>query len=477
MLYKIFLNIFILLITLPPAYAVWPFKKGIDKEKIRIQEIKMEIKEIKKNPEIYFGEAFADVKKFNGNLWETTKEARKRARQQLNEYIKVRVNTSLREVLKVGRDEYKREIEDITALYADKVLEEVAYDDYTDYPKKEMVTSIASVSKSVYKQTVLKELENKKAKIITHLRAGLKSLKAELVSQAIENFIQAKKWYEEFFHQVPLNMDLDNDGKIEEIGAVIDIYLTAILKSLEFSQKGKRYTYDLDGGVIKKPVVFVHYAEKKTKIPVSGLPLKAKFVQGDGRISEMKLVTGDEGEVKISVEFVNPQNLETTIQVAVDFDVPDVAAPFYRIELEKIKGVAYSVVFKKDGKIFRPLSLKDIVKSVLSKYNYDIEEILIDRTEPTAGDIEKAVESNTDYFLIVSVERTASSRIGDYDMYRTGVRSKILVYKLPERRLISSVEGPHSDGSGTSVSSAESNALVKIKNELTSLLEEEIKKW
>jgi len=460
-----------------PVDAFWPFKKGENQEKIRIQEIKKEIKEIKKNPEVYYGEAFAEIKRFEGDLWEATQQARKRAREQLNEYIKVRVNTSLRQVLKVGKKEYKKEIEDMTCLYADKVLEEVNYHDFPDYPRKGLVTCLAVVSKARYKQTVLKELENKKTKIITHLRAGLKALKAELISQAIDNFIQAKKWYEEFFKSVPLNMDLDKDGKIEETGAVIDVYLTSVLKCLEFRREEKRYTYGMDGEVIRKPFVFVYYREKKKKVPVSGLPLKAEFVQGEGKISEMELVTGDSGDVEIPVEYVNPQNVETTIQLSVDFDISDVALPFYRVELEKRKGVAYSVVFKKGEKISHPSLLKDIVKSVLSRYNYDIQEITIEKTEPSDWDIEKAIESNADYFLIVSVERISSSQVGDYDMYQARVASKIMVYKLPEKRLLTSLEGPSASGFGASKTSAVSNALGKIKNKLTDVIEEEIKKW
>ncbi|MFH1956902.1 MAG: hypothetical protein ABIJ15_00310 [bacterium] len=477
MLYKIFLSMVILLITVSPTAAVWPFKKGVDKEKIRVQEIKKEIKEVKKNPEIYFGEAFAEVKKFDGDLWKTTEEARKRARQQLNEYIKIRVDTSLRQVLSMGKDGYKKEIEDITELYADKVLEEIEYQDYPDYPKKGLVTVIAVVSKEKYKQTVLKELENKKAKIITHLRAGLKAYKSKLITQALHNFIQAQMWYEEFFHQVPLNMDIDNDGKTEELGALIDVYLSSMLKSIKFSRGEKRYTYGLDGRIIKKPQISVYFEEEEKEIPVSRLPLTAKFVRGEGNISDLKLITGDYGEAVIPVDYINSEMGEAVIQIDIDLKLSNMVAPFYRINLEKRKGAVYSVVFIREGEVSRPTSIRDSLKSLLSRYGYDMEEIRASKSEPSELDIENAVQTNADYYIFVSIKSIGGKQVADYDMYKTQVKSKISVFNLTENRLLSSVEGPSAEGFGSSKDAAASNGLEKIKTELIALLEEEIKKW
>jgi len=476
----IFLNIFIFIFFANQSYA-FLFKKGKDEDKLRRQEIKKEIKEIKKNPDIYYGEAFAEVKRFRNDLWKATEEARKRARQQLNEYIKIRVDTSLRQVLKIGEKGYKKEIEDIIELYADKVLEEVKYHDYTDYPKRGIVTSIATVGKETYKNTVLKELKNKRGKIITHLRAGLKALDRKLISQAIDNLLLAKKWYEEFFHQVPLNMDLDKDGKIEEIGAVVEVYISSIFKSIEFKQKEEGYTYTLEGNIFKKPIVAVYYIDKKEKIPVSNLLLKIKFVKGEGKISNSKTITDEYGEAEISVEYVKPELPEASIQVEIDLEKYDLAGeiqlPFYRINLKKRKAVAYSVVFSQNGKITHPVSLKDITRAVLSKYGYDIEEIKLETTEVKEYHLDKVIELNADYFLFLLVESYGSSQVGDYELYQAKVGSRIFIYKLPEKRLISSIEGPETTGFGPSFSSASYNGLGKIKKKLLSLMEQEVKKW
>ena len=452
-------------------------KKESPEEKARLAEIKREITGSRKNADIYFGEAFAEVKKFNGDLWKTTEGARRRARQQLNEYIKIRVDSSLRQVLSVGKGGYKQEIDDITELYADKVLEEIQYRDYSDYPKKGLVTVMAFVSKEKYKQTVLNDMETKKAKIITHLRAALKALKAQLISQALDNFIQAKDWYEEYFHRAPLNMDIDKDGKMEELGALIEVYLSSILKSMEFRQKEKRYTYGLNGQMVEKPQVFVYYKDNGREIPLSHLAVKAKFVLGEGRLADIKLATDESGGVFIPVEYVNAEMGDSSIQIEPDLKISGLSVPFHRINLNKRKAAVYSAVFISGGKYSSPVSVENSIKTLLSRYGYDMQKLRVNKSEPLPGDIAEAAQTNADYYIFVAIVTSAAKQVADYDMYRAEVGSKIMVFDLNENRLLNSAAGPSAGGTGYSKSEASSNGLGKISRQLAALLEEEIKKW
>jgi len=51
----------------------------------------------------------------------------------------------------------------------------------------------------------------------------------------------------------------------------------------------------------------------------------------------------------------------------------------------------------------------------------------------------------------------------------------LILFKLPEKRLISSVEGPETTGFGPSFSSASYNGFGKIRKKLKKILEEKIK--
>jgi len=51
----------------------------------------------------------------------------------------------------------------------------------------------------------------------------------------------------------------------------------------------------------------------------------------------------------------------------------------------------------------------------------------------------------------------------------------LVLFKLPEKRLISSIEGPETTGFGPSFSSASYNGFGKIRKKLKKILEEKIK--
>jgi galactitol-specific phosphotransferase system IIB component len=252
-------------------------------------------------------------------------------------------------------------------------------------------------------------------------------------------------------------MDLDKDGKLEEAGALIDVYLSSLFKGLKFRQKEEKYSYGINGKITKKPVVYIYYQDKDKKIPVSGIPVELSFTYGEGEMATSNLISGNLGEIIIPVVRVEPSYDRITIKIEPTFKIEDIRMPFYYLELEKRRAVSYSVSSP---------YLKDVVEEVLSEYNYDFVEV---------EDMD--TEISTDYSLDVSFKVLGVRRVADYDMFKATLIFKVKIYKLPEKRLLSSFESSSFTGLGFSKSSAISKAIAKMKKNLKEILKKEIKGW
>lgn len=449
------------------------------KEKAERERAKKEINEKLKNPQYYCAEALAELKEFKDFLWDTKKAARERAREELAKRIKVRVVSTVVDIIKSNKEQVEEILESKTQTYCDELLEEIEVRDYGDYPKKGVVTAIAYILENKYTESVERDLRNKKGWIITPLSEGIKAAEQKNFGLALSQFIKSRKTLFDNFEGIPMNEDITGDGKPEEIGGFLSARIGEIISHIEIKTMDEKIPFDNEGIVSKKPTVFVFYIDSRGKTPVSGIPLKVDFVRGSGNISKIPLQTGIQGDAQIPIESVNidPTVKEMPLNVVIDRErlglEKSIRLPSCPIILHKAKSIAYSINFFNSGSRSKPSSLVDSVKSLLANYEYGIEEYDIKGREVKEADIRGAASLNVDYLVHIVV--SAAGGEVDYGMYYSNASSKAFIYSLPNGKIVAAIEGPSAKGYGTSVSRAGWDALGKVKSKLMGRVKEKIR--
>lgn len=472
------------------ANATWPLKskeKGKEevveeKEKTEKDKGIKEITEKMKDSRYCCADALAELKEFNGILWDTKNAARSRARDELSKRIKVRIVSTAVDILRSDKKHVEDKFESKIQSYCDQLLEGVDVRDCRDYPKKGEVTAIAFILESKYRETVESDLKNRKGWVLTPLLEGVKAAKQKNIGFALTQFIEARNKLFDNFEDVPVNEDVTGDGKPEEIGGFLSARIGEIISRIELKTIEEKIHFDSNGNITKKPTVFALYTDEKGKTHISGVPLKANFVKGSGSISDTPLQTGMQGDTEIPVETVNidPTVKEVAVNVVIDRErlglEEALVLPSCRINLFKTKSIAYSVNFFNSGSRTQPSLLVDSLKSIIVDYGYGIEEVDIKSSEVKNTDIKTVGGLNVDYLVYVIVSASGGGIGGGYQgMYKATATSKAEIYSLPDGRLVASVQCPSTKGYGTSTSGAGYDALSKLKSGLMSALKTKIK--
>jgi len=454
-------------------------KEKLEMEKQRIRLIKEEIEKITKDEKLYYGRGMAELSEFGGKKWNAIETAEDRARKELSMSIESKIKGSVIDILRTTEKGDEEQFKRIIEIYTDKTLNEVSTKSWEDYEKEGEITAIATLNKDVYKKKVDDDLKAKKSKIFTYVTAGIKAYRSKLFANAIGQFSQAKKCQNELFQNLPVNDDIDNDGKDEEIGAFIDIQLSNIINGILLKGKDEKLAYTITGSIPKKPWIFAHYIDKSETFPVANLPLKSKFIKGEGKISNINVLTGQGGDAEIPVEYIDPASKEAILQVEVDLSALGcenlTAPPYCRVGFRKRQSIAYSVNFFNNDIRTEPKSLIADVKSVISDSIYGMLDYPIKTKEPTQDDISKVANLNADYLLVVTVSAN-SNRMGDYNFFKAYSSANVMIYSLPEGELISTIgEVPSGSGSGSTPSDAGLQAMNKIRGLIKSMVKEKIK--
>jgi hypothetical protein len=468
--------------------AIWPLgkkdKESKKQEQIEQEELKRSKEEIKKiksrhGIDLYVGEGLTEIK--GGiTLGEAKSSAKQRALEDLSTSIKVRIRGTIKDELKLTPEKGTEErFESMVNSYVDSVLSVVKDESFYNYPKEDVITVIVYISKSAYDEKVQKEVRAKIDRIVQYINEGTKSLKLKSFTGAIEHFLNAERWLSEDFGDLPVKEDINKDGIDDDLGAVIETNLTNIVQDMKLESLDEKIVYDTNGVVSKNPTVYLSYEEKTGKTtPMINIPLKATFIKGEGKITDVPLKTDRLGVVRIPVERIDPEYKEAVVRVEVDMKSLGLEGKLSPspcdLNLTKKRAIAYSVNFFNSGVRETPTSIIDSVKSTIVEYGYATVPVNINGREVVDNELKAVADLNVDYLVLI-VASASGGKVGDYEMYYSNVASKVLYYEMPDRNLIFSMEGPSSKGYGTSLSSAGWDALGKIKSNLMIKLKDKIK--
>ena len=455
-------------------------KEELEKEKL-FNEAKNYIDTMKDDSDIYWGEGIANI---GEDLGEAKLLAKDRALKELSRQIEVTVKIDITKTLTGSSvstgEEYSEKIEDEISkkikIYTNQIITDTKEKFFTDFPKTGTMTYFVYISKKDYEEKVQRDLATKKAMIRTGIQNGNTELMNHNYLNAIGNWIKAKEYTNNFFGQLPLQDDLDNNGIPKEINAYLYGKLNNFFGNTSLTCLYDEIFYDAQGELIQKPVILAQYiSDIGERHPLEKLPLKAEFIQGTG-IIQGNMQSETYGQAVLPISQVDPTYKITSIHIEIDkqripgidlFSLPPM--PSTLIELKKIKTIALSISFFNDEEMIEPDDLKNTVKSILLNSGLSVLSVLITGNYVNQDDIKAVNTTNADYLLFINARTGTSSTVGGYDnMFTTTCSGVISVHKLPQGNMISSENIDVSKGFGVSTKIAGWEAFGKLKDEILS---------
>ncbi|MEA3499911.1 MAG: hypothetical protein U9R41_02665 [Candidatus Marinimicrobia bacterium] len=456
----------------------------IEKEKVRAG-IKGFIESKKNNPNVYWGEGVANI---GNDLGEAKIQANNRALEDLTKTIEVNVQSDITRTLsgismqtgKIYSEHIEDQITQKTKIYTDQIIKDVKEKSYLDYPKDGFVTNFVYISKSKYKERVKKDLETKRTMIRTAIIGGNEEFENRNYMTALNNWLNAYQYIENFFGELPLLVDLNNDSIMVEVHSYIDGKINKFFGSIQLSrltskqlnEGNKKVFYNMQGKVNRQPSFYVQYENSNgEKFPISQFPLSAKIVEGEGKITN-NITTGNYGQAELRINYIEPKNKFSTIKVKIDIDEINGLNKFslpllssLTINLEKEKSMALSVKFYNYDQTEKSPNLESKLKTLLMDNGYSVANILIKGFNVNDKDIENAKKTNADYFLAINLSSGNTSKVGGYDnMYTANCSGIISLYNLETGQIVATENIPVKSGFGVSAQGAGWDAFGKRIN-------------
>jgi len=223
----------------------------------------------------------------------------------------------------------------------------------------------------------------------------------------------------------------------------------------------------------------VYRVDENTQKPVVGLPVKAEFVKGAGKIVQTGLQSGPQGDLEIPVESVDvrPDTTEAAISAEIDGDKLGLEKTFLmpnaRIEITKRKSIAYCVNFFNSDSLSHPDPWAAELRELIGNCGFSADACVIEEKELTPESLKRLSGRNNDY--LVYLVFVSESRKDPFDMYKASIRAKADIYLLPSGRICRTIEGAGGEGYSTSAASAGYKALGKINASLSDKIKSGVK--
>lgn len=399
-------------------------------------------------------------------------EAKKRAKNDLSQKIKVKVSSDITTILKVNKKNVVQDdfIEQIDT-YTEQVLEDVTEADFIDYPKDGNITAFAYISRKKYTDKVAKELSETKARIRDLVVLGDKQFNSGAFMVALRNWLDALDFISISYGKgISLSDDIDGDGKYEDVSSYIKSQINNFYGRLSLGFIAAEISYDANGKVNKNPEVTVHYMGKDgNKKAVSNIPLKIKFEKGDGKVSR-DIITGTYGMAAIEFDTLVARTQHISLTVNVDmnkieglstFVLPKIAP--IAITMKKIRTVGLYVILSNLGKISTPSDIVNIATNVLKESGYATKYLDLTSVLFNDKDNKIALDNYVDYILVISFKSTGGDTFGGLEMYVSNCSGQIKMYKVKQSVLLASLNILPQKGVSVKKYSAGYKAFSKIK--------------
>jgi len=439
------------------------------------------ISQIRSNKDYYVGEGTASI---GNDIGKANVLAKKRALEDLSSRIRVRVQSTIIKVVtntsQNNDDSYSentdRKIQDRTNFYTNQVLTDVEISQsFYNYPDSGYITVIANLNKNSYKKRINEDLNAKKMLVRTRIQNGDRKYAQGYYIQAIKDWTQANNYLNQFFNGLPLQDNLGPGRSSQNVAQYINGKITFFFSGLRLVNMTDQSIYDSRGRLNAPVFVAAKYKDENgIEHPVTGLPLKAGFITGEGTILP-GIKTGSYGQAKLLVSYINPAYKSCLINITVDTagfkldQFKNIIIPSLNQSARKMRTIAFSVTFNNNGQLLSPEELKNKVQSTILESESAIEQVSVSHANINQADIQQINQGHADYFLRVYVHTLNSSTVGGYqNMYVASCSATVSLYELPLAKLKSAQQIPTVQGYGTTASGAGWDALNKMINNILS---------
>ncbi len=427
----------------------------------------------KNDPSIYWGEGIATIE--NKDLGSARETAKDRALHDLSRKIKVNVETDISQVIESGMSGSSEDIRELftqkVRTYTQSVLTNTKDHFVEDYPSAGNCTFFVYMSKAEYRQKVNEDLKMKKSAIRNTVENGDAAMVRSDFMIAANHWANAREQLNSFFGDLPLQDDLDKNGKTEVVHAYLQEKMGNLFGNIELTFLNDQISYDAGGVLTKKPIVQAKYVDANgNPQSIANLPLKVEFTGGKGRVNGNVLTsTYGEAELPLSVDAAYPQ---TVIAVSIDKNAVNGLSDFglprlseAKMTIEKIKTIAIAVSFQNQSSRSTPDGLLNEIKNMMLAKGYLTVDFTVGGSQVTQMDLANASKSNADYLMIVSLKTSGAGTVGGYaNMFTSNVSGFVSLYKLPRGDQLATDQVNAAKGFGVSASVAGWDAYGKIKN-------------
>ncbi len=390
---------------------------------------------------------------------EAIEDAKKNAREDLAKNIKVVVKSTvirtIGEDAEMVSDKFKKFIQEKSKV----VLQGVEYSDTLIDTEKKAVTITARILKRVYDKKVEEDLKEKKSRIIQYYRESEEDLKKGFYTLALKSLYRARGYIWIFFKDLPINGDLNRDGKEdEELKAAVQGKIDRLIGELTFEPVNKKLLFTSTGNVTGNVGFHIYWKEKGVYNAVGNFPVYASFVKGKGEIVMPEVTTDNTGYAELDVENIDPSYSNVVIKIKPLIEKFFGIIPFsegkkdeaitqlkkelgvlpeWNINITKKKSLALSVYAVSGKKRFILSNIRNEVEEIIRGKGYDV----VDKNIMSTPDIEKMKalkEQGFDYICIIKVS-VHSEYISDFEMYMARASGIIKLYSTVEKTEVQSI--------------------------------------
>lgn len=421
---------------------------------------------------LYWGEGIATI---GGDIGAAREQAKERALHDLSQKIQVNVEADISQVIQSNMSASSEDIRELftqkVRTYTQSALTNTRDLFVVDYPASGNCTFLVFMSRAEYQRKVNEDLKMKKSAVRNAVENGDAAMKHSDFMLAANHWANARDHLNNFFGDLPLQDDLDKNGKNEEVHAYLQQKMGNLFGNIELSFLPDEISYDAAGTLSKKPIVQAKYEDANGRTQsIANLPLKVEFTGGKGRVSG-NVITDNYGTAKLALT-VDASNPQTSIAVQIDKNAVDGLADFNlprlaeaKMTFEKIKTIAIAVSFKNQSKRSTPDVLLNEIKNILLAKGFLTVDFSTASSRVTSTDLTRASTSNADYLLVVSLRSAGGGTVGGYsNMFASTVSGFVSLYKLPRGEQIATDQVHAAKGFGVSASVAGWDAYGKVKN-------------
>lgn len=400
-------------------------------------------------------------KTYKIELEEAKKDALKNLSQAIQSRVEVVAKKYVEENETGGEITNKNSFQELVQIYSNENYKYVKYlEEIKKYKDQNVMAVLAYVDKKEYEKQTAKLFEDKILEVVQLIKPALAAKENGRYVVAINDLLEASKKEKENFKGEIAMWDIDNSGEKKSLKSIIVSSLNDLIGGITISKPGKKIVYDAAGKMRSIALVKVIYEDS----PVGNLPLTVKFVSGSGLIDMEKIYTTDIGEARIKINEVNAENENCAVKVSVDLEKLGLSEDFASppsviIDLSRLRSFAYAV---RGGGNF-----EDEVKTRISSMGYEPIRVSVD-------DFDTGV-INADFILLLTISSSYQEG-SEYGLNKGYAESKFEIYSLPDKKLLSSVDGPSAEAAGRNKAEAKARAVGKIQKRLYTLVNEELGK-